>query len=148
MKRQATLQVFGFTRKVAHRDTEVDVRVPRFVDAGKIQCLKCDRTFVNKQGLPLHMKCIPIYSAPEVAVPASNCVDSERSSSRLHVERPSSYSTHEPTSTTTVIESPSSTAVAETSSTTAVVETSSSTSSVIVVEDDKPKIKQRVKHDA
>ena len=60
-------------------------------------------------------------------------------------------------STTTVIESPSSTDVAETSSaidiaetqsTSAVIETASSTSSVIVVEDDKPKIKQRqVKHD-
>ena len=116
MKRQSTLQAFGFTRKVAHRGTEVNVRVPRFVDdVGKIKCLKCDRTFVHKQGLS---QCIhPIYSAPEFVAPASNSVDSEPSSSRPSVERPSSCSTHEPTSTTTVIESPSSTAVAGTSST-------------------------------
>ena len=79
MKRQATLQASSFTTKVVHRGTEVDVRVPRFVDdAGEIKCLKCHQTFVNKQGLSLHMKCIhPIYSAPEAIEPASNSVNSK-----------------------------------------------------------------------
>ena len=60
-RKQATLGEFGFSKKVCHRDGEVDVIIPNFVEdkdiVKRIQCLHCSDKFVNQQGLSIHIKC-------------------------------------------------------------------------------------------
>ena len=51
-RKQATLGEFGFSKKVCHRDGEVDVIIPEFVEekeiVKRIQCLHCSDKFVKK----------------------------------------------------------------------------------------------------
>ena len=51
-RKQATLGEFGFSKKVCHRDGEVDVIIPEFVEekeiVERIQCLHCSDKFVKK----------------------------------------------------------------------------------------------------
>ena len=60
-RKQATLEEFGFSKKVCHRDGEVDVIIPEFVEekeiVKRIQCLHCSDKFVNQQGLSIRNKC-------------------------------------------------------------------------------------------
>ena len=48
-RKQATLGEFGFSKKVCHRDGEVDVIIPEFVEekeiVKRIQCLHCSDNF-------------------------------------------------------------------------------------------------------
>ena len=50
----SNLREFGFSKKVCHRDGEVDVIIPEFVEEKKIvkriqlQCLHCSDKFVKK----------------------------------------------------------------------------------------------------
>ena len=60
---QPTLAAFKFTKKVTVGDgsKNVDVNLPKTVpEKENIKteaCPKCDKQFVNKQGLGMHMKC-------------------------------------------------------------------------------------------
>ena len=60
-RKQATLREYGFSKKVCHRDGEVDVIIPNFVEdkdiVKRIQCLHCSDKFVNQQCLSIHIKC-------------------------------------------------------------------------------------------
>ena len=60
-RKQATLEEFGFSKKVCHRDGEADVIIPEFVEekeiVKRIQCLHCSDKFVNQQGLSIRNKC-------------------------------------------------------------------------------------------
>lgn len=60
-RKQATLGEFCFSKKVCHRDGEVDVIIPNSVEdkdvVKRIQCLHCSDKFVNQQGLSIHIKC-------------------------------------------------------------------------------------------
>ena len=51
-RKQSTLGEFGFSKKVCHRDGEVDVIIPEFVEekeiVKRIQCLHCSDKFVKK----------------------------------------------------------------------------------------------------
>ena len=51
-RKQATLGEFGFSKKVCHRDGEVDVIIPEFVEekeiVKRIQCLHCSDKIVKK----------------------------------------------------------------------------------------------------
>ena len=51
-QKQATLGEFGFSKKVCHRDGEVNVIIPEFVEekeiVKRIQCLHCSDKFVKK----------------------------------------------------------------------------------------------------
>ena len=51
-RKETTLGEFGFRKKVCHRDGEVDVIIPEFVEekeiVKRIQCLHCSDKFVNK----------------------------------------------------------------------------------------------------
>ena len=51
-RKQATLGEFGFSKKVCHRDGEVDVIIPEFAEekeiVKRIQCLHCSDKFVKK----------------------------------------------------------------------------------------------------
>ena len=51
-RKQATLGELGFSKKVCHRDGEVDVIIPEFVEekeiVKRIQCLHCSDKFVKK----------------------------------------------------------------------------------------------------
>ena len=60
-ERQPTLAHFkGFTKTVQHRDGEVKVDLPleHRPTEEKEQCSFCNKRFVNKQGLGVHLKCI------------------------------------------------------------------------------------------
>ena len=60
-RKQATLGEFGFSKKVCHRDGEVDVIISNFVEdkdiVKRIQCSHCSDKFVKQQGLSIHIKC-------------------------------------------------------------------------------------------
>ena len=47
-RKQATLGEFGFSKKVCHRDGEVDVFVEEKEIVKRIQCLHCSDKFVKK----------------------------------------------------------------------------------------------------
>ena len=57
-RKQATLGEFGFSKKVCHRDGEVDVIIPEFVEekeiVKRIQCLHCCE---KKISLRLFLNC-------------------------------------------------------------------------------------------
>ena len=61
-RKQATLGEFGFSKKVCHRDGEVDVIISEFVEekevVKRIQCLHCSDKFVKKNfSLRLFLNC-------------------------------------------------------------------------------------------
>ena len=48
-RKQAILGEFGFSKKVCHRDGEVDVIIPEFVEEKEIvKCIHCSDKFVKK----------------------------------------------------------------------------------------------------
>ena len=60
-RKQKTLGVFGFTKKVVHRGKEEQVAIPNFVKEEEvfkvIPCLQCPQKFKTQQGLSIHIKC-------------------------------------------------------------------------------------------
>lgn len=59
MKRQTTLGKFGFTKKINHRNTSVEVKIEDYVevDNARIKCDFCSSKFINEQGYSIHLKC-------------------------------------------------------------------------------------------
>ena len=59
MKRQTTLAKYGFTKKIIHRESSVEVKIPNFTKANerKIHCNFCTEKFINEQGYSVHLKC-------------------------------------------------------------------------------------------
>ena len=51
-KKQATLKAFGFTRKLVHRDTVVEIDIPRFAEEVRLQCPECLKTFIKSRVCP------------------------------------------------------------------------------------------------
>ena len=69
-KKQATLKAFGFTRKLVHRDTVVEIDIPRFSEEVRLQCPECLKTFINKQGMSVHMKCVHGATSSVASMPS------------------------------------------------------------------------------
>ena len=59
-KMQQTLAAFGLTKTINHRGTEVKVNIPSLVSDSPLmlKCPTCVKSFVNKPGLSVHMKCV------------------------------------------------------------------------------------------
>ena len=59
-QKQLTLGAFNFTKTVKHRNQEVSVEIPKVarMEINRIKCPKCVKTFVNNQGLSVHLKCV------------------------------------------------------------------------------------------
>jgi len=60
MKRQATLGKFFFTKRVKHRGSYVEEKIPDLVESGPpkhIQCDFCDSKFEKENGYSIHLKC-------------------------------------------------------------------------------------------
>ena len=62
MSKQPTLGCFkGFTRTVVHRGQQIQAEIPAEIHVDvekKERCPQCDKTFVNKAGLSVHLKCV------------------------------------------------------------------------------------------
>ena len=57
-RKQETLAVFGFKKKIMHRGREINVNIPNeveLVNHFKLKCLYCPLTFKSQQRLSLHM---------------------------------------------------------------------------------------------
>ena len=142
MKRQATLKAFGFTRSLGHRGNEVEIEVPRFVDDAHklLKCSKCEKKFVNSQGLAVHLKCI--HGVADNSVSMSLVVPSH--AMPWSVATAATLPLFVPSVATTPSFVPSAPMLLSVVSS---VATSSAES--IVIEDDAPKAKRRrIKHDA
>ena len=59
LKKQQTLAAFGFTKTVLYRESEIKVDLPTEVtlSSANLKCLKCEKKFINQQGLSVHIKC-------------------------------------------------------------------------------------------
>ena len=59
-RKQKTLAVFGFKKKIMHRGREINVNIPNEVELVshfKLKCLYCPLTLTSQQRLSLHMIC-------------------------------------------------------------------------------------------
>ena len=60
MSRQMTLGRFGFKKRILHRNSVIEMKVPDFFStmSRTIKCNHCSKLFVNQQGLSVHEKCV------------------------------------------------------------------------------------------
>ena len=58
-KKQRTLADFGFTKTIIHRGNEMKVDIPNRISDSppKLKCPNCEQTFLNQQGLSIHILC-------------------------------------------------------------------------------------------
>ena len=80
MPKQPTLAHFrGFSKTVVHRGEKIAVELPTEVVAKerKEVCPKCDKTFVNKQGLAVHLKCVHAIGKNDISVPNTSDENTE-----------------------------------------------------------------------
>ena len=60
-QRQLTLGSFGFTKQIVHRGKRTKIKIENVANEEnllKIHCPKCDKKFVNQQGLSVHLLCV------------------------------------------------------------------------------------------
>ena len=60
-QRQLTLGSFGFTKEIVHRGKRTKIKIENVANEEnllKIHCPKCDKKFVNQQGLSVHLLCV------------------------------------------------------------------------------------------
>ena len=60
-QQQLTLGSFGFTKEIVHRGKRTKIKIENVANEEnilKIHCPKCDKKFVNQQGLSVHLLCV------------------------------------------------------------------------------------------
>jgi hypothetical protein len=69
MSKQPTLAFFKFKKTIKHRDEEIDVALDKWAKEPKVPCPECNKQFLSKQGLSVHIKCLhPDAAPPETRV--------------------------------------------------------------------------------
>ena len=102
MPKQSTLGAFGFTKTTKNGTA---VRLPRFADnehehvnKSNVECPKCNKKFLNQQGLSVHLKCKhPSYNEnPKAAAVLVEATKRPEVPEAVRLEEPEAVRTEEP----------------------------------------------------